>query len=264
MRQLVILIVSLKLYSFILLGCAQIESVAPDPDSTATPEVTASPTPAEVMGEVVVINQNGEAFVTVLPPRPTPTPKGEASTALSPAAQAAVDTALAYFGDKATNLKVTLVAPPSITPGYLVRLQQTYQGIPIHNARFRVTVDSGEILDMSGTYYEDIDLEITPTLSLSQAVEIAVARREKEKYIVESWSGLLIDVYSEKRETKYKLVWNIGLEPPLCPLVYWTVWVDAHTGEVLYQYFHPGGGKLPRTEDCITYAVEPAPTLIHP
>lgn len=209
-------------------------------------------------------SQGVETLIQVITPPPTrpPTPTKDplaylATPTYTPKEQVALETALAHFGDKAVNLKAISISIGGASPKYVVRLQQTYKGIPIKNARLRVYFDKDQLPQVEGRYYDDVELEtITPPISLSEAITIAATHVNLENYdyITESGTQLFIAVSSSGKKKDihhYHLRWQVVLQS-FCPFEGWVVQLDPFTGDVLSSV-QKEGPKIPGTKratDC--------------
>jgi len=116
--------------------------------------------------------------------------------------------------------------------GSTYRLQQVYKGIPVHNGRFGIVVNSeGVALEVSGGYVGINNLNTTPKISQEKARESFQLEENERIYRTE------LVVY-RTRENEIRLCWYFTITPKsITGINLYYRFVNAHTGE-LVGYIH--------------------------
>ncbi len=110
-----------------------------------------------------------------------------------------------------------------------VRLSQHYRGIPVFGSEIVVHFNSeGSARSINGRYFPTTEIEVTPSLSSQQAVEIATAKLSATP-ILRLPVTTALNIYGKGRELH--LVWKVVI-PARHPWGNWTYFIDAHSGEV--------------------------------
>lgn len=129
------------------------------------------------------------------------------------------------------------------------RYRQTYQNIPVMFGTYIVHVKNGEIKSYNGKYFKVGDLDVTPTLSKAQAFAKAVQYVGAAQYMWEDPDAALFD-YSKpsgelvilpdlqssasKSQAGVHLAYRFDIFAKHPTYRAW-VYVDAHTGDVVYE-----------------------------
>jgi bacillolysin len=113
-----------------------------------------------------------------------------------------------------------------------VRLRQTYRNIPVIGAEMIVHFSpEGELKTVNGTYHNDIELDVTPSVDAARALEVADAdlrsffgagTAQTAELVVFPWEG------------KFFLAWHTFLLSDT-PMGRWEYFIDAKTGAVIYK-----------------------------
>jgi len=118
-----------------------------------------------------------------------------------------------------------------------VRLVQNYRGLPIYGAEIVVTLHGDEVVALTGNllplaFVEQNGLDVTPTLTREQAIELARADENIQRPVAELDAIAELLIYDERLFT----------DAPLAPHLAWKVKmnlaahevvVDAHSGEIV-------------------------------
>ncbi|MCW9707386.1 M36 family metallopeptidase [Fodinibius salsisoli] len=113
-----------------------------------------------------------------------------------------------------------------------VTFQQTVENIPVYEAEFKVHLRQDGRVDMvNGTYYPDIEVSTSPSVTKSQAIRTA-----EEDFNIENSTALEttseLIVYPE--DDQFYLAWKLTLFSEQPAINYFYI-VDAHSGQVLYR-----------------------------
>lgn len=113
-----------------------------------------------------------------------------------------------------------------------VRFQQEVNGVPVWGAVLVTHLDAGgQITAVNGEYVPNIALDMTPTLSLAEA--LAMARDDLGDPTAELFtdqSELTVFAYNHTPT----LTWKVNVSS-LNPLGNWLYFIDAHTGEIVHR-----------------------------
>ena len=123
-----------------------------------------------------------------------------------------------------------------------VRLVQNYRGLPIYGAEIVVTLHGEVVVALTGNllplaFVEQNGLDVTPTLTREQAIELARAAENIQRPVAELNAIAELMVYDERLFT----------DAPLAPHLAWKVKmrfaandivVDAHSGEIVARLAH--------------------------
>ncbi|MBK6931899.1 MAG: M36 family metallopeptidase [Saprospirales bacterium] len=198
----------------------------------------------------------------------------------------AKETALRFLqrNPAAFNLSGQDVADVRVTDAYQTRhngishvwVQQQHAGIPVHNALFGLHVrPDGSVLHLGHRFVPYIRQRVNttlPSLGASKALELAaadlglavgLAPAPKVKTDARNWifsagaiarADIPVEICYEQAENgSLRLAWKIDLQPVRTP-DYWTVCVDAQTGEILSRHnntvFCNGGAGLQQHDAC--------------
>jgi Zn-dependent metalloprotease len=172
---------------------------------------------------------------------------------------------------KADNANLRLHATPHALGKWVAHFQQTHGGIDVWEARVRVAFsDSGKLLLMGSDYYENIDLNTTPSLPAGTAIAIATGALPYDPATdrVETQPELLVlPVPVSESAVEHHLVWRLKVRTAN-PLGAWVTHVDAHSGDIVWRYndihFDYAGGTEGDTQVygvCDGVSVTPVPYL---
>ena len=110
-----------------------------------------------------------------------------------------------------------------------VQLTQKYEDVPVHRGGYKIKMTrEGELRMISGRFFPDIDLDVTPGLSASRAGEIAAGAIPADSLTKEPDADLVV----YPGEGRYALAYEVHLAGSPAPQS-WRVFVDAQTGDVL-------------------------------
>jgi len=110
-----------------------------------------------------------------------------------------------------------------------VQLKQKYEGIPVHRGGYKVKMTrTGELRMISGRFFPDIDIDVTPGLSASRAGEIATGAIPTDSLVRKPDADLVV----YPGEGRYALAYEVRLAGAPTPQS-WRVFVDARMGDVL-------------------------------
>jgi len=130
--------------------------------------------------------------------------------------------------------------------GYHVRLQQTYQEIPVYRSGVIVNLNrENRISSVFNEYKPYIDLQITVRISPQEALQIARDNLEpRGKLLGDPSSRLIVFPHGGDCYLAYRTI--IPTEDPLGD---WNTFVDAGTGEIIFQenqivYYVNGSGYV--------------------
>ncbi|MCC7244878.1 MAG: M4 family metallopeptidase [Saprospiraceae bacterium] len=130
-----------------------------------------------------------------------------------------------------------------------IRLTQQYQGVPVYGAEVIAHTRNGAFESLNGRYYPTpSDISIVPTWSAAQVIEkvqqeigldrIKTNWSDRDRAIIggQPFTAELIIYHPERNLNGERLAYRVQAHPNLMSrLVYF---MDANTGEVLYQYNH--------------------------
>lgn len=156
--------------------------------------------------------------------------------------------------------------------GYLLRFQQTFNGIPVKDGGVGIVMNANkQVIMASGPYFRDVNLNTTPSLTSEQAR--AAAEADLARYSVTlpaAVTSLLqpaLDRLAQQlapvqnlqpqlgiypTADSYRLVWKVA-KFSTNPFGLYLISVDAHTGEIVarkdFAHFVQQQGALPFTAD---------------
>jgi FlgD Ig-like domain/Fungalysin/Thermolysin Propeptide Motif len=120
-----------------------------------------------------------------------------------------------------------------------VHFKQMYQGLEVWQGRVHLTfTEAGRLFVMGSDYYNDIELDTNPTLSLKDAEAIATGTVPFDlntDYIEEGATLMVLPEPLSPNSVKHHLVWRIRVRTE-SPLGLWVTHVDAHTGEIIWRF----------------------------
>ncbi|MDX1838561.1 peptidase M4 family protein [Legionella taurinensis] len=136
----------------------------------------------------------------------------------------------------------------------ITRYQQFYKGIPVIGAQVTISKTAGRIPEqVNGHLFDNIDLDITPSLSSSQAIKLAEKAYFDEKTPVKTHEPRSeLQIRADKNHV-LKLVYQVSFKSLSRPQAGWPFFViDAQTGEIINQWNNlktytdtgPGGNEL--------------------
>ena len=111
-------------------------------------------------------------------------------------------------------------------------LQQRHRGIPVYSARSVLEVENGQAVVISGSWQENIDVDITPTYDALTAVTIALKKigmADDLALTLRGESQLII----YPATLRHHLAWLVDVQFIKPPLAAETMIVDAHDPEVI-------------------------------
>ena len=138
------------------------------------------------------------------------------------------------------------------------RLQQTHKGVPVEDGVYLLHEKDGLIHTSNGYIVKGLDMEVTPTLSEIEALELLLNHIDADEYAWENeaMESFLQKQYEEKDTTHYPSGKLMIMTPDYeaenknyhltyqfdvyatQPHHYHSYYVDAHTGEVVDEYSH--------------------------
>ncbi len=140
---------------------------------------------------------------------------------------------------KANNADLSLVDAPNKAGKWGAIFQQTYNDLDVWGGRVKMTfTEEGRMFHMGSTYYSDITVNPSPTLSLSDAERIArndVPFNAISDKVEEGGTLLILPVPVSEDEVSHRLVWRVRVHTEE-PLGIWMTHVDAHSGEIVWRY----------------------------
>ncbi len=140
---------------------------------------------------------------------------------------------------KANLADLRLASTPHGMGKWAVHFQQTYQGLDVWQGRVHLTfTDSGRLFVIGSEYYQGIELDVQPTLTLADAERIA--QRDLPFNGMTDWieaGGTLLVLPEPLSETEvaYHLVWRVRVHTA-DPIGIWVTHVDAHSGQIIWRY----------------------------
>ena len=142
------------------------------------------------------------------------------------------------------ELRVTRVSVDQISMAH-VRVQQLYRGIPVFGGEAVAHLRSdGTLSSITDNLVPDIRVDVTPMVSAADAIERA---RTDARVPAASPDAPTVSLWILRRDRTDHLVHRIELEPlvaaaqPRRPVVF----VDAHTGDIVFQYDNLQTAPLP-------------------
>lgn len=136
--------------------------------------------------------------------------------------------------------------------GYLIRFQQTFNGIPVQNGGIGLVMNANkQIIMASGPFFRNVTVNTVPTISADQAVAAAAADLGQFSFNMPSHISNLLQTGLNNLTQQaapisnlqpslgiyptadgYKLVWKVG-KFSTNPFGLYMVTVDAHTGQTV-------------------------------
>ena len=128
-------------------------------------------------------------------------------------------------------------AAPTTKKHEIFNYRQTFEGLTIMNSRVTVKIADGQVIMFGADVFNDIELDINPTLD--QAAAFAVAQNDMTNEIVSTGSmgDLQVLAIPEDFSSSYHLVYSVMVKTVSennIPANYYTL-VDAHSGDILYR-----------------------------
>ncbi|MDF7817738.1 M4 family metallopeptidase [Runella sp. MFBS21] len=130
-----------------------------------------------------------------------------------------------------------------------IRLQQHHQGVPVYGGELILHLQNNQFTSINGQHFKSPILsKITPTLSLQDATQYALADLKQETIVRELSKGELSILKKQIAETELvvyhpetspqvaHLAWHMVVRPNF--IERWNYFVDAHTGEILSKTNH--------------------------
>jgi hypothetical protein len=118
-----------------------------------------------------------------------------------------------------------------------VIFQQTYKGLRVYGGRTHlIFTEAGRLFEMGSDVYPGIDISTDPSLSESQALEIAksgIGFDEGTDQVTHT-EILILPVELAEGGLEYRLAYRLDLRVEV-PLGVWATYVDANTGEILWR-----------------------------
>ncbi|MCX5642815.1 MAG: M4 family metallopeptidase [Candidatus Omnitrophica bacterium] len=137
--------------------------------------------------------------------------------------------------DPAREFKIGKVRPDEWGHQH-IRLDQTYQGIPVINSQIILHVNKdGAVYRANGQYTPDINISITPSVSPEQARQAGLSLfSEKPNLRVSREPQLVIYPVGNRHLLAYHFIvsYNDGQGDIGC----WVCYLDAHTNELIQRY----------------------------
>lgn len=204
----------------------------------------------------VPVTMTLDPLATSVEPSITPT--------LMPEEEAALNRALAYLGEKVTQLELIEIA--NIGDEYRVRFQQIHQGIPVFSAIVSVFVPNNGAVWSNETLYPGIQVaSTTPVISAEASIEASLASVGVQgSYSVVQQPKLVIYPAERAGQTVgvFVLAWQLQLRS-ICPDGQWFLVVESENGRVLEQANTiMTDGDI--SDECPTPALLPTVTLASP
>jgi|GEM_PF-3253349 len=147
-------------------------------------------------------------------------------------------------------------------PGkWAAHFQQTYRDIDVVGGEVHMTfTDRGRLFALGSTYYPNINVDTSPSISADRAKEIARGSLpyDPKTDSVESDAKLLIlPVPQSETQVEYHLVWLVRVHTQE-PVGIWATSVDAHAGTILKRtnetsfldFYGTAVGQIERTSYC--------------
>ncbi len=147
------------------------------------------------------------------------------------------------IADPANEFKVVRAETDELGMAH-VRLQQIFQGIPVHGAELIAHARDGEFASANGRYFATPNLPSTvPAISAEKAfenlvenlgpanVKLAWTARELTFVGGKNWTAELVIFFQNSTSNEAKLAWNMTVRPDL--MHRFEFMVDAQTGAIL-------------------------------
>ena len=159
------------------------------------------------------------------------------------------------------NLRLFQTQDDQVASMQHFRYQQYFRGLEVFGAVIIKHYRRDEVVGINGEYYLINEVDLTPSISKAEAIDILKADLERDDVHERTWETKLL-IYPVK-DGDYRLAYQINLEKGLEFST--TGIVDAHSGEVLCKYsnihygfadeltiglgigYHGGQYKLPTT-----------------
>lgn len=170
------------------------------------------------------------------------------------------------FGIKAAAEELLLTSSKQRQGGgNTLRYQQVHQGVPIFAGEMIINLNADNaLLSMNGEIAADLTLSVIPTLTSSEALDIAVGA-------VSKWYGLsvpelkagkpLLSIYDARllkpSALEPSLVWRIEVSPKQTAPIREMVLIDAHTGSINLHFNQVHMAKNRATYDALDTDVKP-------
>jgi len=144
---------------------------------------------------------------------------------------------------------------------WAAHFQQVYHGIDVVGGEVHMTfTDAGRLFALGSTYYQDISVDWTPSLSADRAKEIArgaLPYNSKTDSVETAVKLLVLPVPLSETQVEHHLVWETRVHTQ-DPLGVWITSVDAHSGQILQRtndvdfinYLGSAVGQVERTAFC--------------
>lgn len=109
-----------------------------------------------------------------------------------------------------------------------ITFEQTYKGIPVHEGQYKVHIlENGKVNMANGSYYPNIEISVTPTLSKQDVVTYALDRVEKNYNVSTSFTEPTLIIYPTDK-AGFKLAYKTNNTKSNEGYI-----IDAHSGEIL-------------------------------
>lgn len=140
-----------------------------------------------------------------------------------------------------------------------VAFRQYYKGVPVAGAQYKVHIRSNGRIDMvNGSFYPDVSLSASPSLSASAAVGIAKRQLNVHNPAKQGRRARLF-VWPEE-DGSFSLIWNVHLFTSF-PNSYWVYTIDAHSGKIMREVNQLAGAVWGEAY-TINYCHTPDPALV--
>ena len=144
---------------------------------------------------------------------------------------------------KAVSSELKLERIQNDSSGWIIDYRQLYNSVPVYNGEVRVLLtNKGELNGILNNFYPNISLSTTPTISESEAIEIAKSAVNVSTITKLENVSLTILPQKGDGEFKYLLVWIVSLRSYSVIdgsegfVDAYKVFVDAQSGEVIKKY----------------------------
>ncbi len=107
---------------------------------------------------------------------------------------------------------------------WIVTFREEYDGLPVLSGRADFRIKRGKLVLLGSDLHPNLAVDVEPSLGLDDALRIAAQRFEFE----DAWGELWVSPFEGGR-----LLWRISAQNE-APVHRWQVFVDAHTGEIVY------------------------------
>ena len=140
--------------------------------------------------------------------------------------------------EEATSAPPVTDSPDGIRrPGkWAAHFQQVYHDIDVVGGEVHLTfTDSGRLFALGSTYYSDVSVDWTPSLSADRAKEIAretVPFAPATDSVEETAKLLVLPVPRSESQVEHHLIWQVRVHTEH-PRGIWVTSVDAHSGEIV-------------------------------